>query len=117
MSTDPLVATLFALECLRFGPAVVQSCGRSVVAELLEPGNVLADLEREVVVALPPADFTARYAPRIIEVHVAREILAELGFELPPSIANKDVLHSLLKSTARLKDGDIREFDRLAAER
>jgi hypothetical protein len=117
MTTDPLVATLFALECLRHGPAIIQFCERAAVAGLLQPGNVLADLEREVVISVSPAEFTDRFECGIIDVHVAREILSELGYELPPTVADKWDLHNLLKSTPRLRDSDVREFDRRAGER
>ena len=117
MTTDPLVATLFALECLRHGPAIVQFCERRAVAGILVSGNVLADLEREVVVDEPPAVFTERFEAGTIEARAAREILAELGYELPPTVADKYDLHRLLKTTPRLKDGDLQEFDRRVAVR
>lgn len=85
LTTDPLVATLFGLECLRHGPAIVQLCERNAVAEILVAGNVLADLEREVVVNEPPAVFTEHFEAGIIAAGAAREILAEMGYELPPT--------------------------------
>src|ERR1700730_311767 len=81
-STDPLVATLFALECLRYGPAIVQFCEVNSVVNLIAPGNVLADLEREVVVAVAPDIFTVQFVVSTLTVQLSREILAELGYEL-----------------------------------
>lgn len=115
-TSDPLVATLFGLECLRFGPAIVQMCNQAAVSSLLEPANVLADLEKEVAVGLPPDEFTRRFAESFLPVLVARDILAELGFELPPTVANKVALQGLLKSTPRLRSEDIAVFEARARE-
>jgi hypothetical protein len=112
-STDPLVATIFALECLRFGPAVVQIVLREAVADRIDQPNVLSALEREVVLAMPPEEFSRDHACLQVSAYEAREVLAEIGYELPVSMANKQVFQTLIATSARLRQTDIREFNRL----
>jgi hypothetical protein len=110
-SRDPLVATLFALNCVRFGKAIVQICDRGSVADLIHPGNTLNELEREVVIGVAPAEFTERFVVDELPVSLTRQTLAEFGYELPVSIANNDVLNWWLCNTPRLSHHDIARFD------
>jgi hypothetical protein len=113
-SRDPLVATLFALNCVRFGKAIVQLCDRGLVADLIQSGNTLNELEREVVVGVAPAEFTDRFVVDEMPVSLARQILAELGFELPVGIGNNDILNWWLGNTPRLSHHDIARFNKAA---
>jgi hypothetical protein len=47
----------------------------------------------------------------VLPVSFARQTLAELGFELPVSVANNDVLNWWLCNTPRLSHHDIARFD------
>lgn len=116
-SEDALIATLFAIECQRFGASVVLMCDRTKVAELIQPANVLEDLEREIVLGVSPEVFAVAHVEKRLPPQLAREILAELGFELPPTIANKAVLHNLLQHTPRLSEEYLQRFDREALAR
>ena len=113
-STDPLVATVFALEGkAKGGNAVIlfgtkQQLGNPAV----DLGNVRRILEREVAVGLAPSDF-ARNAPNSVSVDKARQILSELGIaDLPPSIQSTDEATRILKNTPRLSPEQILEFVR-----
>jgi len=92
-------------------------CDRTKVAELIQPANVLEDLEREIVLGVSPEVFDAAHVENRLPPQLAREILAELGFELPPTIANKAVLHNLLQHTPRLSEEYLQRFDREALAR
>ena len=116
-STDPLVATVFALEGkAKGGNAVIlfgtkQQLGNPAV----DLGNVRRILEREVGVGLTPSDF-ARNAPNSVPVDKARQILSELGIaDLPPSIQSTDEATRILKNTPRLSPEQILEFVRLSS--
>ena len=69
-SEDPIVATLFALWSARFGEAIVQVCERRAVTEIIHPSNWRSHLEREVVVAVPPFEFTERFVVATFRAHV-----------------------------------------------
>jgi hypothetical protein len=111
ISTDPLVATLFAVESARFGEGVVYMCRRSAVAELIAPGNVLSELERELVVGVSPKEFAERFVTATVDAQYARTVLAEMGCELPAQIADKNVLDWHLRTSARLREQDLTIFD------
>src|ERR1700676_2063041 len=91
---DPLLATLFALDASRYGRGIVQFCERGKVAQLIGPRNNQWPTEREIIIAVPPAVFTEQYVIQTIRAQRAREILAELGFELAPVIAHKDIFRT-----------------------
>ena len=111
VTTDPLVATLFAIESSRFGEGVVYLCRTSTVAELIGSGNVLSELERELVVGVSPKEFTERFIRATVEAQYARTVLAELGYELPAQVADKNVLDWNLRTSARLREQDVLSFD------
>jgi hypothetical protein len=111
VTTDPLIATLFALESSRFGEGVVYLCLKSEVAEMIDSGNVLSELERELVIGVSPKEFAERLVAITIEAQSARTILAEMGYELPARIADKNILDWHLRASARLRDQDVASFD------
>jgi hypothetical protein len=111
-TVDPVVATLFALEAANYGEAVVLLCQREVVGAMLEPGNVLADLEGEVVVSVTPAEFY-QFVFASIGARQSRDFLSELGVELPAVIGGKRSLTAMLREHPRLTDEQIAAFDRL----
>jgi len=60
-STDPGIATLFAIESGNYGAGVVHiATPQALRGVTIGPGNVLAAIEREVGVELTPAQFAAR---------------------------------------------------------
>ena len=123
-STDPLVATLFALECLFHGHAVVQIVPRDRVEEFIRPPNrfqeseCFAEIECEVALEMKPLAFLD-HVVKFIDVDDAREILQAIGFDqVPYLIGARIVLTEDLKTTHRRKDrldaDQRREFNRLA---
>ena len=96
-TTDPFIATLFALECRRHGSAVIYSVDLADVAHLIAPANVLAELEREIVVNVAPMRFIRDFNSWKIPVETACQVLVELGVELPGVISNKYHLQKVLE--------------------
>ena len=109
VATDPLVATLFAIESSRYGNGVVHLIPRSAVADAITGGNYLAHLESEIGVRLLPAEVAGR-ATGTIDVETAREVLKEMGFELPRIIYNKTDITDWLKSTPRFTNEQTADF-------
>ena len=113
---DPVVATLFAMESSNYGPGIVYAASpRALSGVRIEAGNVLASLEREVGVMLPPAQFATR-ADTALTVGQARAILIDMGVDLPGKIRGAPMLQSALESTQRLTPAQIREFLRRAGQ-
>jgi hypothetical protein len=109
-STDPVVATLFGTESEAFGQGVVHIAtpGSLEGVEIIE-GNVLRGLESEVGVGLRPAEFAGR-ADITITSGQARQILSEMGIDVPTQIGGKAGLDTALRSTPRLTPAQIQEF-------
>ena len=80
------------------------------MADRLGAPNVLADIEREVVVNVSPLVFAEDVAVSPIEFQLAREVLEELGYEVPPVISSKGDLIIWLESSPRMADEEILEF-------
>lgn len=91
-STNPAVATVFATEASQYGPGVVQTASTSVdlAGVPIEQGNVLAEIEREVAVEVPPAEFEQR-AGTTISVEDSRRILADMGIETPYHVTKRSL--------------------------
>jgi hypothetical protein len=111
-STDPLVATLFAIECQRFGKGIVLGCRRAAVERLVGPSNVLSAIESEVVIDVTPLEFVERFVEWIIGVDAARNALVEMGFEVPTFVGDKRVLDDWLSRSPRLDAAATAEFNR-----
>jgi hypothetical protein len=96
-STDPLVATLFAIECRNHGHAVILAATkRDDFLGYTAPPNYFFDYESSVNLYIPPLQFAAE-AGIILEVDRALAILRELGFEeLPVRISSKEMLRDAL---------------------
>lgn len=113
-TSDPLVATLFAVHCLNFGRAVVHLVSRHGLPEC--PGNRLEELEKEVVVEMPPVEFADR-AVVTLSARESGDILRSIGLALPPRIASGyNMLGYALEDWPRMTSSQIAEFDRLALE-
>ena len=114
-TTDPLVATLFAIECRNKGLAVVQLAPMAPVQDLIGPGNYFADLECAVNIRLEPAEF-ARYVLTEIDVDTAIAHLSDMGItDLPERIKDNFALQCELEYTRmksqRLSDEQIAVFN------
>jgi len=85
-SLDPLVATLFAVECRSHGVAIVLMARRGRFEEV-PPGpfdKTFQALESQVVLAAPPLEFVEK-AVLSLEVNRCLRVLTELGFTGLPS--------------------------------
>lgn len=108
-STDPLVATLFATESEQHGNGVVHIAEEVLLKGLVEEGNVLSTLEREVGINLSPLEFVDK-STFTISAKSAREILSRMGFKLPNQIYSIEHLRELLHATPRLTAQEIHMF-------
>ena len=110
VSTDPVVATIFATEAENYGKGVVHITSRRDLAgvEMLK-GNVLAHLEREVGLNILPAEF-ARRASATITASQARDILARIGINVQSSIRGAAAVDAVLRATPRLATEQIQQF-------
>jgi hypothetical protein len=103
-SIDPLVATLFAVECRNHGKAVVLALERGRFPEV-EPGEldqVFQVMECSVTLSVAPLDF-AKNAVWTFDVDRCLEVLSQLGIsDLPPRIKGKSHLHDTLAESHRL---------------
>ncbi len=99
-STDPLVATLFAIECRNHGRAVILAAvRRDDFLDLTAPENYFCEIESAVNLYIPPREFAAK-AEVIVDVDTALAILSEIGFnDLPVRIRNKEMLTDAIQDT------------------
>lgn len=98
-TTDPFIATVFAVQARNYGTAVVQFL-EVAGGVVLESGNAFDEIESEVVVPMSPADFTAA-ARAAVDVDVAIGVLRELGFEIPSRLPSGQRLTHFLEMTFR----------------
>jgi hypothetical protein len=109
-SVDPVVATLFGIECRRYGEGVVYLALRRRFRRLIVPPNVLGTLEREIAIAISPLHI-ANLADFTITALSARKILINLGFALiPAAISDYNHLQLALETRAPISEAQIREF-------
>jgi hypothetical protein len=118
-TTDPLVATLFAIDCRNYGHAVILAVRRDVVEDLIGPENHFDMIENAVNLLISPIDF-ARLAVTL-EVDRVWEALRELGFdEVPIRMRDKWGLRNALVSSyevgQRLNAEQLRRFHSLVFE-
>lgn len=114
-SVAPLVATVFAVESNTIGGngIVLYGSQEGLGNPSIELGNVRRTLEREVSVGLTPTDF-AEAAPNSITVGQAREILKEIGFDIPATL-DSDAARQFLEETPKLSPEQVQEFVTKAA--
>ncbi|NEW47116.1 DUF6531 domain-containing protein [Nocardia cyriacigeorgica] len=111
-STDPGVATIFAIHSERFGESVVQ-IARSSDLTGVERYSGYIPSEAEVGLGMSPSEFASR-ASIEIPASAARSILSDIGISLPNSIGIDD-LTPLLRDTPKLTPGQINQFVERAA--
>jgi hypothetical protein len=86
-TTDPLVATLFAIECRNHGHAVILVARREPFRDLRGAPNYVSVGESAVNLRIVPTEF-ARMAELELDVGRSIEILREIGFpDLPVRLA------------------------------
>jgi hypothetical protein len=111
VTSDPLVAALFAIENVRNGPAVVYVARKVDIAFHLGSPNVLAGIECEYAITVRPAEFIERFVVRQITINELRSVFEEIGVELPVTIASRFKLDRELESRPRLTEEQISAFD------
>lgn len=113
-TTDPLVASLFAIECRNHGHAVILMARADAFVDRIGPSNHFEVMESAVNVLVPPQDF-ARKPDGVHEVDEVLTILAEMGFgPLPVRIRDKWALREALigsyEAGQRLNHEQLLEF-------
>jgi hypothetical protein len=109
-STDPYIATIFALEARAQGGQGALLFGSRSQIGTFDVGNWMALQEREVGVLLSPSNFAAN-APYNIPADVARGILRDMGLpELPYSVANPSMRSTLIDAAPKMTPAQINEF-------
>ncbi len=109
-STDPLVATLFALECNRHGAGIVYFARWEIFRDRIGGSNVLARQECEIALSLLPLEF-ADAANGNIDALEVRKILLSMGFQVPEAIADRGFLSaSINQSNRRLTLAELHHF-------
>lgn len=114
-TTDPLVATLFAIECRNHGRAVVLAAWRDPLERLFDSDNWLDMIECAVNLQLSPLEFESQ-SEFLLDVDSAIEILRELGFlDLPARLRGKSSLQQEIAEThalgMRLNAAQIHRFN------
>lgn len=109
-STDPLVATFFAMKSNQHGEGVVYYARWEDFKDRFGLPNVLEHRECEVVLSMLPIEF-ARLAKGYIPVQKAREILVSMGFQVPTAIADRGYLTTAINQIDRwLTREELRSF-------
>jgi hypothetical protein len=98
------VATLFAIECLQRGPAIVLVANWANFDGLSGPTNHAAVFECEVVLKISPIVF-ARQALLTLDAQQSRDILVGMGFDrIPVRISGKSALREAIEQSYRDSD-------------
>jgi hypothetical protein len=97
-STDPLVATLFAIECRNHGRAIVAVARQDKFVGLVAPENHFVVFESAVNLYIPPLQFAMK-AEIILEVDTALAILSEIDFKNLPVRMDKETLRDAIMHT------------------
>src|SRR5437016_3765656 len=81
-TTDPLVATLFAIECRNHGHAVILAARADLFGGLIGPANHFDLIESAVNVLMSPLDFAQGAVT--LEIDRVLDTLREIGFDQIP---------------------------------
>lgn len=114
-TTDPLVATLFAVECRNHGRAVILVARRELFRELHGAPNYFSVSEAAVNLQIVPVEF-AKLAEIALGVERSIEILCEIGFQdIPVRLAGYAALQDEIDESHatgfRLNVQQIRHFN------
>ncbi|MET9734682.1 DUF6531 domain-containing protein [Streptomyces sp. NPDC006458] len=107
-SSDPGVATVFATQAERFGEAVVEIYPRRALQGVPVHEGYIAR-EAEWPVELSPADLSSRASLQVPSA-VARDILAEMGVNVPRRVRNEDIDPLLEYDIPKLSPEQIAKF-------
>ncbi len=111
-STDPAVATTFAIECKNHGVGVVQVISEETLKAkgiAIKGGNYLKSFEAEVGVSVAPLEF-ARSANYTIPVSVSRQILKDMGIYISARFGNTTSMGKFIRATPKLNKAQIIEY-------
>ena len=119
-STDPIVATLFAIECRSHGPGVILVAPMRLADQHPGPPNYKSIEECAINLSISPSEFAERAVLRL-EIDRSIEILARLGHSwLPPRLnglaALRDAIDESHNADLRLKLEQTWTYNRLAFE-
>jgi len=114
-TTDPLVATLFAIECRNHGPALILAAPRSLFEGLIGPANYFSVIESAVNLEIFPMEF-AIMAKEKLDVDQSIAVLHEMGFQEMPvrlsgSYALQRTIDESYKAGLRLSEEQIRSYN------
>jgi hypothetical protein len=114
-TTDPLVATLFAVECRNHGQPAILVARQELFDDLIADDNFFSVIECAVNVRMSPLEFAA-LAEAVLDVDNSLAILRELGFEeIPVRLSSKGALQFVLAEThlrgMRLNEEQLRLFN------
>ena len=91
-TTDPLVATLFAIECRNYGRAVILAARHDMLEHLVAPANVFDIMESAVNLRCSPLEFASR-AEFVLDVDESIAVLRVVGFvDVPVRLRAKSTL-------------------------
>lgn len=108
-STDPAIATLFAIESSNYGAGVVHIASPQAMRGASAAGkNVLAGAEREIGVRMSPADFATR--SRTIPVAESLAILQSMGINTPARIYSKAALDQAIQASTPMTEAQIQTY-------
>ncbi|MFT4155701.1 hypothetical protein [Parafilimonas sp.] len=113
-SSDPVVATIFSINSKNYGNGVLQVALPKDLQGVEYTGNVLQSMEKEIGVGLKPAEFAQKTSITITSDQ-ARDILKNMGINLPAKISTEDI-SSVIKNTPRLSESQIDEFYKQASK-
>jgi hypothetical protein len=113
-TTDPLVATLFAIECRNHGHAVILAAQRDLFEDLIGPANHFDLIESAVNLVISPLDFAQQAVT--LEIDRVVDILRDIGFDqMPIRLRDKWALREALVSSydagERLNAEQLRQFN------
>ncbi|SHJ73597.1 von Willebrand factor type A domain-containing protein [Clostridium cavendishii DSM 21758] len=110
VSTDPVVSTVFATEANNYGNGVLYIATKTDLEGIvIEEGNVISVLEKEVGINLLPEEF-AKKASINLTPEQSRSILRSMGIDLPSIISDKTQLSYVLHNTPRLSNEQLIEY-------
>ena len=114
-TTDPLVATFFAIECRNHSTALILAAPMSLFEGLIGPPNHFAEMESAVNVQILPREF-AIMAKEKLDLDRSIAVLHDMGFrEIPVRISRWSTLQQTLdesyKAGLRLSEEQIRLFN------
>lgn len=115
-TTDPIVATLVAIECRNYGEGLILIAPRAPLQGLLGPHNHFGREECEVSIRVSPLEFF-QFVIHTVDVDVSLKVLGAMGFvNLPIRINGPDALRDEILETQaasyRLNLEQIEEYNR-----